>query len=397
MRTLNPTIEFQNVIGKQIYDALQGDLLLDINRVCEGNGYMIFQQSINDGNNLRVLPATLPDLYKICMQVVDTLDFKEPIDFYVSGNKEINAHSVATNGDDVSNQIVLNSGLVELMSEDELKYVIGHEIGHLINGDTKLKSLRLFLYPDPDEEPDYIATRSNLYDHLSELGADRWGYMACENLDACITACYKIASGLNLHKMNVCVDGLIEEAYTRVTDFFEGKLDVYSDHPVIPMRVVALHKFATAKTLKALNESLIQIISFTYAQTEEDVLFGNFAAAAGLIVAKADGKMDNLEKAFILEKIGDGNLFPQSVLKNVEKSGVEEAFQISVKELLEKYPQDRKRMIEFYVDLALADKKMTREEVDHIFHFARMIDVPDYETADFLRQKLRDNYIPKVL
>jgi len=398
MRTLDPTIDYQVIIYKQIYEALQGDLLLDINKVCEGNGYMIFNQSINDGNNLRILPNTLPDLYATCMEVVNILGYNSPIDFYVAGDSSVNAHSVATNGDDVPDQVVINSAMVNLFSTDELKYVIGHEIGHLINGDTMLKNLERFVYPNDDDEPDYIATRTNLYDHLSELGADRWGYMACENLDACITACYKMASGLDLNAMKVSISGLIDEAYVRVKDFFDGKLDLYGDHPVIPMRVVALHQFATAKTKKALDENLFNIIAFTYAQTEEDVLFGDFAAAAGLHIAKLDGKFDNLEKAFILEKIGDGQLFPERILKEIEKSGnVEKLFPQIASELVEKYPESKKRMLEFFIDLALVDKNLTREEVDQIFRFAQSIDIPDPVTADFLRDKIRGNYVPRTL
>lgn len=398
MRTLDPEIDLQKIVGKQIFDALQGDLLLDINKVCEGNGYMIFNQSINDAQNMRILPNTLPDLYATCMEVVKQLEYTSAIDFYVAGDSRINAHSIATNGDDVPDQVVLNSGLVNLLTTGELKYVIGHEIGHLINGDTMLKNLLRFVYPNEDDEPTYIATRTNLYDHLAELSADRWGYMACENLEACITASYKIASGINLQQMNVSIKGLIEEAYERVTDFFEGKLDLYGDHPVTPMRVVALHKFATAKTKKALEESMVDIANFTYGQTKKDILFGNFAAAAGLHLAKLDGKMDNFEKAYILEKIGDGRLFPEKVLKEVEKSGdVEGVFNKSVNELLESYPESRKEMLEFFIELALADNNLSRDEVDHIFAFAQAIDIPDSLTAGFIRDKIRDGYVPRTL
>lgn len=397
MRTLNPTIDLQVEVGRQIYAALQGDILLDINRVCSGNGYMIFQQSVNDSNNLRILPNTLPKIHQICMEVVEKLDFKEPLDFYVAGDSCINAHSIATNGNDVPNQIVLNSALVNLMSTDELKYVIGHEIGHLINGDTELRTLESFVYPTPDDEPDYISVRTSLYDHLAELGADRYGYMACENLDACITACYKLASGLDL--TDVSIEGLIKEAYDRVEDFFNGKLDLFgNDHPAVPMRVIALHAFATAKTEAALDKVMKPIIEFTFAQTEEDILFAEFAAAAGLYMAKLDGKIDNSERAYIIEKIGDGHLFPEHFLKEVEKGGqITQIFDKAVEDLISHYPEDGRRMVEFFIELAMVDKNLTREEVDYIFKFARSVSFSDYETAQILRDKIREKYVPKTL
>lgn len=399
MRTLNPQIDLQKILGDQIYNALQGDILLKINAVCEGNGHEIFNMSINEGNNLKVLPNTLKDLYDICMEVKETLNFIGDVDFYVSGRSEINAFSLASTSDEFPDTIVLNSALVNLLTTDELKYVIGHEIGHLINGDTLLQTLIRFVYPDPNEEPAYIDTRSVLYVHLSELSADRFGYLACNNLDACITACYKIASGLDLQGLNVQVDGLIKEAKERVQRFFNRELDIFgNDHPVVPMRVYALHLFATAKTQKELDEGMANIINFTYAQTEEDELFAQFAAAAGLKMGKLDGKLDNCEKELILERMGEGEIFPAQLLKEIEKSGnIDEIFNKSVKEMLEKYPEDKKRMLEYYIDLALIDGALTLDEVDNIFWLSRMLEVPDSATADLLREKIRTNYVPKTL
>lgn len=399
MNTLSPTIEFQQIIHKQLYDALQGDLLLDINAICDSNGSMIIRdKSINEGERLRILPNTLPELYATCMEVVSTLEYAYPIDFYVAGEPMVNAYSVVSYHEDIPDRIVLTSGLVKLFTIDELKFAIGHEVGHLINGDNMLNALERFVYPERDNEPDYIVIRTRLYNHLAELGADRWGYIACKNIDAAITACYKLASELDLNAMNVSVQGLIDEAYIRVKDFFEGKLNIYGEHPAIPMRVIALHQFATAKTEEELEETLYDIIRCSYAPTEEDILFGQFAAAAGVLLAPEDGTENPLEKAFILEKIGEGNLFPECVLEEVEKAGdIAEYFQQITQEFAEKCPESKSRMMEFFVDLALIDKGLTRDEVDFIFSFARSINIPDPITADFLGEKIRARFVLQTL
>lgn len=398
MRTLDPSIALQKEIGDQIYNALQGDILMQVREICEGNGHIIFAKSRNEGNSLKILPTTLPDLYQTCMEVKETLGYQDDVDFYVSGDSEMNAYSQLSMTQETPDMIVLNSALVKLFTIDELKYVVGHEIGHLINRDTIIRSLLHFVYDGHDRLPLYIGTRANLYDHLAELSADRYGYAACEDLNACVTACYKLASGLDLQGLNVSVKGLIADANERVEKFFDGTLDIYgNDHPVIPMRVFALNLYATAKTKKALEEGMYKIYNFTYGRTEEDHFFGRFAAAAGIILGKVDGKLSDSEKALIYERIGEGDIFVKSVMREVEKEGVEKVFQEAVSVLLDHYPETRRRMVDFYCDLALADNELTAEEVNHIFAFGKMIDVPEDVLAEVLRDKIRDDYVPKTL
>lgn len=398
MRTLDPSIALKTEIDDQIYNALQGDILMQVRDICEGNGHIIFAKSRNEGNSLKILPTTLPDLYQICMEVKAALGYKDDVDFYVSGEVEINAYSQLSMTEETPDIVVLNSALVKLFTTDELRYVIGHEIGHLINRDTIISSLINFVYDGQEELPPYIGTRANLHDHLAELSADRYGYAACENLDACVTACYKLASGLDLQGLNVSVKGLIEDANKRVEKFFDGTLDIYGDdHPIIPMRVYALNLYATAKTKKALEEGMFKIYDFTYGRTEEDHFFGRFAAAAGILLGQVDGKVTDSEKALIYERIGEGDIFVKSVMRDVEKEGVDKVFQEAVSVLLDRCPGSRRRMLDFYCDLALADNELTAEEVSQIFTFGEMIEAPADVVAETLRDKIREDYVPKTL
>ena len=115
-------------------------------------------------------------------------------------------------------------------------------------------------------------------------------------------------------------------------------------------------------------------------------------------MAKLDGKIDNSERAYIIEKIGDGHLFPEHFLKQVEKGGqITQIFDKAVEDLITHYPEDGRRMVEFFIELALVDKNLTRDEVDHIFRFAQSINFSDYETALILRDKIREKYVPKTL
>lgn len=61
----------------------------------------------------------------------------------------MNAFSLAAEEDGASHIVNINSGLFGMMTQDELRFVIGHELGHLINKDTALARLVSFVFP-PD-------------------------------------------------------------------------------------------------------------------------------------------------------------------------------------------------------------------------------------------------------
>lgn len=137
---LDPTITLQKVIGDQIYEALNGPVVEYIRQESVAESYDDKIKELQEYNNMMIEEKTFPDLYRICMQAKQAIGFEQDIDFYVTADSSINASSIATNKPDKQPHVIeLNSGLVQLLSEKELLFVVGHEIGHLINGDSQLK------------------------------------------------------------------------------------------------------------------------------------------------------------------------------------------------------------------------------------------------------------------
>ena len=179
---LDPTIPLQKEMGDQIYGVLNGSTLEFIRQECEGEYLDDCAKEHRERRGMMIEKNVVPDIYKLCQQAKDAVGFKQNIDFYLVSDTDINAGSIESN-DPVNHPhiIELNAGLVNLMSKQELLFVIGHEIGHLINGDGQLKKLTQFIYADTEEDdiPDFVSHRLELYDLLCELGADRYGYIAC--------------------------------------------------------------------------------------------------------------------------------------------------------------------------------------------------------------------------
>ena len=150
MRELNPQIDLQHTLALQIFNALQGEVTEVIRQKCQDNMNDAYYRSAKEGNSLKVNKTLLPDFYNLCQEVKEKLEFVGDIDFYITGTSDVNACAYYSNDEKRPHIIEINSGLFKLMNEEELKYIIGHEIGHLINGDSIIDRLFFFIYPDED-------------------------------------------------------------------------------------------------------------------------------------------------------------------------------------------------------------------------------------------------------
>ena len=89
----------------------------------------------------------------------------------MTGDSTINAFSIASEDAGHPHIVNVNSELFNLMSEDELRFVIGHELGHLINQDTALKRLIYFVYPPQTTTPAVtLQFKIHLHDNLAMIG-----------------------------------------------------------------------------------------------------------------------------------------------------------------------------------------------------------------------------------
>jgi len=396
---LEPSIDLQNFLADQLYNSLRGDVVIPLYVESEGAIFSQRQHDVLEGESLKVTKNTLNDIYEAFNEVKTALNFTENTDLYIVCDAEVNASSRRSADDKYPHVIQLQSALVKLLSRDELKFVIGHEMGHLINCDTTIRALHNFIYRDENEDkmPEYIRWRKYIYDQLSELSADRYGYIACNDIEASITALYKITSGLDLRQLKVKISGLMAENEERLKVFMEDNGEMFGDHPVLPIRVHALNFYANAKTQEELDEEVIKIVSCYYHGTEQGELFTKFVAAAGLYVANLDGKITDDERTQIITRIGDNELFPVDFLENIEKEkNIKKLFDETV-EALKDYPDMNGQMMRYFVDVALADKEFTSEEMNAVFEFGAYLGYNKSEIADYIGSVIRDTCVPKVL
>src|SRR6185436_16145627 len=92
-------------------------------------------------NAVRVGPQQRPKLNELYSEVLLTLDAPERWDLYVSQTPIANAMAVGFQRP----FIVFNSGMLEILDEDERRAVLAHEVGHIMSGHPIYTTLAVIL------------------------------------------------------------------------------------------------------------------------------------------------------------------------------------------------------------------------------------------------------------
>ncbi len=102
---------------------------------------------------------------------------------FVQQQSDVQASCILTDGKRCI--LTVTSGLVNLLEDDEIRFVVGHELGHYVFEHTGSMTTN---------ESD---TEIPLLQRAAEISADRCGLVACGDLDSAIKAMIKTASGLD--------------------------------------------------------------------------------------------------------------------------------------------------------------------------------------------------------
>ena len=394
----NPTLELERNIGKQIYDALQGQVVEELLRKIKISGNDAYWRSAMEGHSLKVEKDLLPDVYQLCQDVKTKLHFEENVDFYITGDSSVNAFSLSAEDEGEPHIVNINSALFELMSHDELKFVIGHELGHLINKDSALNRLIRFVFPPETNIPISLQYKIRLHDQLAELVADRYGYMAVENLDACVTAFFKMASGLNLEKMNVSISALLADNNRRLEYFLNDKGMSNASHPVNPIRVQALNLYATCKSEEELQKGMDELISILLkvGDGELDEHMAKFIASAGILVANIDDQVSEDEINRILETLANLKVYPRQFLEEILQGDVIEIFNKAIENILNINPGMREGLLSYMIGIVMADNNISKDEIEFLYSFGSNIGYSDKEVANFVASAIQKNYVPPI-
>lgn len=251
------------------------------------------QRQIYNRQGLRVGPNQFPDIYRMVRDCSELLGIGIPTTFVTAELGVLNAFALAI--EDAEPMIVLNSSIVERMTPQELKAVIGHECGHvhnnhgiynvlanlLINGiGTSIPGVREILALA--SLPLRVAIQT--WSRAAEVTCDRAGALCCGEVESTISAQSKLLSGGLLSGHQVNVDALLEQ-YDSLRTSPVRITEMLSTHPAGVRRILAAKEFANSQVFYDWHPELKAPDMHLYPKEELDARCARYIS-----VAKNEGR-----------------------------------------------------------------------------------------------------------
>ncbi len=163
---------------------------------------LIFQ-----ANAVRVGPTQFPRVHGAFTDVCATMDWEPRPDLFVSQTPMVNAGAFGMDRP----FIVLNSGALALLDDEELHTILGHELGHVISGHALYRTILVIILEFGFRNLPFLAGIALLpiqialleWYRKSELSSDRAGLLASQDPIASMRMFMKLAGGGKLSEMNL--------------------------------------------------------------------------------------------------------------------------------------------------------------------------------------------------
>ncbi|MDF2712102.1 M48 family metallopeptidase [Nonomuraea muscovyensis] len=201
---------------------------------------------------VRVSETQFRSLHDMGRDAAYTLDLHRIPEIYVQQDPQVQAKAIGF--DDPF--IVVTTGLLNLMNQEEQRFVIGHETSHILSGHAVYRTMLDILTRLATRVAwiplGYIGLRAIVagleeWYRKSELSSDRGGLLTGQDPEAAKRALMKLAGGDYTHEMNI--EAFLEQynEYDTAGDLRDGFLKVLNllgtTHPFAVVRVAELDKW----------------------------------------------------------------------------------------------------------------------------------------------------------
>ena len=190
-------------------------------------------------NSVRVDKEILPKVGEAIETVFKRIKIENNFNFFITAdNNQANA-SCSLMSSASRPDIILTSRLIELLSIEELQFVIGHEVAHYV--------YQHALYPNHNNVEDRNLKLNILnLSRAAEISADRIGFLACSSLEDALKANFKLASGLSDKYFNFKPSTYLDQLRD-LEDLGKSSSELWSTHPSFLIRMQSLIWFSMTK------------------------------------------------------------------------------------------------------------------------------------------------------
>ncbi|MGI5505413.1 M48 family metallopeptidase [Lentzea sp. CA-135723] len=228
------------------------------------------ERLVQVASSVKVGPKQFPDLHRLRNEVASTFDLEEVPDLFVRHSPEVNAYTLGID----KPFIVLNSALVDRFDREQLRFVLGHELGHAMSGHGlyntilyRLLGLRHTLGWNVAGTLALRAVIAALYEwqRKTELSCDRAGLLAGQDPQAALRVHLAFAGDTG---DQVDIASFLEQAKEYegedIRDSYLKLVDIERrSHPLVVVRAAELQRWGA-------SEEYREILTGTYPRREDD-------------------------------------------------------------------------------------------------------------------------------
>lgn len=235
------------------------------------------QQIFLLGNNIQAGPRQYSTLYGIFRECVRDLDIYPEPNLYVNQNPLVNSYALGQEHP----YIVVDTGLLDLLSEAELRVVIAHELGHIKCEHTILIQMAIWAMGAASLLGELTLGLGNListgliyafyeWRRKAELSADRAAMLVTDDLNAIMLTMMKLAGGSYKYAHECSLEEFIRQAdnyreldredINKIYKFliYNGGSGTFLSHPFPVERLHYLREWANSQEYRQIHQGNYQ-------------------------------------------------------------------------------------------------------------------------------------------
>ena len=337
-------------------------------------------------SSVRLTENMSPSIHAMAQDCVKKLGVELPLEIYVYSSPQFNA--ACFKPEDERLYVMFSSSLLEGFTEQELKYVMGHELGHHIynHHDVPIG----YLLKGEQRPSPRMALELFAWSRYAEISADRAGAHCAQDFPAVASALFKLSSGLTSDLIQFDLDDFLAQVdEMQIVDAEPGdgspKGDWFSTHPFSPLRVKALQHFHNSEFLKKSGiskdeleinvQGLMGLMEPSYLEGKTEVAesMRRLLFAGAIAVADASGGISDKEIGVFDQFFGEYSLSENLDIEKLKQS-VERRAEAVVNIASR---SQRAHLIRDLALIAKADKRVSKSERKQLFRIAGLLDVAD--------------------
>lgn len=164
---------------------------------------------------------------------------------FVAQSDSLNAYTFGITDPKI---LVLYSSLLRIMDEDELAFVIGHEMGHIQLGHTWLNTILggMAGIPASYGAAAMLTVVFKTWNRMCEYSADRAGLLVCAKPEKAVSALLKLVSG-DKYISSIESQQLLQAVDQEDDSLLSHMNEMLSDHPMTIKRIKQIREYARSR------------------------------------------------------------------------------------------------------------------------------------------------------